>query len=82
MAETRINRPLPPPPTGGRPCSYGDGTAAEGWRWVKATREWVPVCHGHNGSTRAVRAGDYVPDIARVPRADAVSKEQTGGGRG
>lgn len=71
---TAKTRPLPPPPTGGILCSYGDFQAADGWRWVRAAGEWVAVCHQHNGGGRALRTGDYVPDIARVPRSEGQTR--------
>ncbi|GAA1015845.1 hypothetical protein Aple_010510 [Acrocarpospora pleiomorpha] len=60
-----IERPLPPQPTGGRlSCSYSDGRTAKGWRWVKAAREWLPVCDSHTGGSVVAAAGNYVPDFA------------------
>ncbi len=67
-----MNRPLPPPRAGGRRCGFDTacGQASTGWLWVRGNPTWTPVCLGHRGPPAALRTGDYVPDIAAVPRAD------------
>lgn len=65
-------RPFPPQPTGGTPCDWGGcETASAGWRWVRAMRQWLPVCNPHNGGARARKYDDWVPDWAVVDRAGA-----------
>ncbi len=65
-----MNRPLPPPWAAGRACGYDTRRtmASTGWLWVRGNPTWTPV-HQPPRAARRVRTGDYVPDIAAVPRA-------------
>lgn len=70
------DRPLPPQPTTTETCvvhrAVGKRTvAATGWRWLRASGSWEPVCASCAGGPEEFRRGDYIPDWANVPRQEA-----------
>lgn len=73
---TSVDRPPPPAPDPATPCAWGckrrlDST---GWRWVRATGEWLRVCWLHAASSKAA---DYIDDTdPRTNHADDTAGER------